>query len=1516
MSIKTNETDDDVSDDVSGDARKNAFSADEREMEHQNCHTDLLPVDLNDGGELDSKCLTSDGVCHRQTTGFCDRLSVSTVTGSNRLSVSTVTGCANSDLPLASEVDLCNNTESKALISSRNELTDTHAIVGSSETPHRSRTSTPCEAEEKCPRGDCNSTGCRAGTSGCPDITVDAVTNFPRLSPSPSNVLWKLHSFVATVGEATGSGRSADQANQRDAIQKFCESPKLLTANTFHNQTVRYHCDREMYSGIKSGANRPNASCSPSPGGNSQRRLGSHSANCYTSRNTVIDRPCNATQTLSLMGSLKNCFPEQEQPLDLSLRRNDTMDVRNPTDVTPESSSLLHRQSTAPQEYLPLLPYSAMTPNKVLNHARPMHMFRFPPAQVHLARIRHAPVRSNKCHAKSTETNPRRCSVMSPLQGKRQSPSHYKLSVSSSGNRPHREVKDSRLQPSAHSDQHAARKQWSASKPLGAGHRGHSQYQCNCGAAFETLYQQAVHMEATGHSPSRKEPSMTETFEYQKLVRGQDLWLNYGSEQAREILRCMRCQRSFESLSELTLHMIRTKHYEEIVGSSCSSNNNIHSDTAREKQKQNLIVSNEVAPSVSQRHPAVNGTSKTRRVDSMCTEKKEEMDQEPERQKAPCIPKQEVTMDDSGRGDSTKPEVSAATPLPNNWKTDPLCDTVFQTDTKPKALEGQGKEKKGSFDLQLINDKANLKITDDDTPKVIDDVTLKVTDDTTFKVTAAATRQIEDELTDDTILKVTDNATLTITEDAILHVTDINTLKINDDATIKVIDDATLKVTADATIKVTDDVTMKLTDNTTLNVTDTNLMVTGDAALKVTEEATLQVTDDATLKVTDTNLVVTGNAALKETEDATMQVTDGATLNVTDGATLKVTEDPKVLDVETPNVTGVDCDSSSNAELTTQNRNSNNNETNESEILSKTVATTDSVKTDASSDGRSYSDVCSKQNDCVKRKQITSSASGLSFTELEEFKVPTPKKPKRSVAFDAESYSSWFKGTKQPTPDICKKSTQQFHHGSTSDHLPARNSLTASPVATEYPRVRCRRQRKFSGYVSNCSVAVTSSNTLCASPESIPNRFVAEPGKETGASAIDAMQQFIAKSFSSSCEDFSESDPFELKARAEANRERPVVPNSASCTSRASFERWIYGACSKRGKESYQQHDSGGWRSEQLIDTSSALKGNNKHQFNREFHRGRNSELIVSDGVSKSNQVKLRTKRSHEIIQPNSDDYRSSKSEADDQMKPISVRTTLQDSGRANSAVQLPEIREAAKIENSEGSLQTELMSRDDERFKEFEDDIYNDRFLSNSAPPSIGSATSDSCLDTFTPEQSTAYKQDVKKTGDGCLNLVYQGAGFQDIDDVSSPCSVNFPNRNKYLNPRCKLQTPESLQVQNKRKITRTSDTSSQDFRENLRPIRAAHNRDQSSSIKDLIKTSPYVYLPLDHSSIFTKYTSPWANKEARTSNKWRSHSPSQSRSQTSFETETLHAVSPKSESPNEKQTLGPNSTDENEGR
>jgi len=103
------------------------------------------------------------------------------------------------------------------------------------------------------------------------------------------------------------------------------------------------------------------------------------------------------------------------------------------------------------------------------------------------------------------------------------------------------------------------------------------------------------------HSPSA---NVKNAFQYRgdpptplprKLVRGQNVWLGKGVEQAMQILKCMRCGESFRSLGEMTKHMQETQHYTNILSqeqsiSIKSANANANSDA---KESHNSLSSEE-----------------------------------------------------------------------------------------------------------------------------------------------------------------------------------------------------------------------------------------------------------------------------------------------------------------------------------------------------------------------------------------------------------------------------------------------------------------------------------------------------------------------------------------------------------------------------------------------------------------------------------------------------------------------------------------------------------------------------------------------------------------------------------------------------------------------------------------------------------------------------------------------------------------------------------------------------------
>ena len=68
--------------------------------------------------------------------------------------------------------------------------------------------------------------------------------------------------------------------------------------------------------------------------------------------------------------------------------------------------------------------------------------------------------------------------------------------------------------------------------------------------------------------------------EVAKLVRGQDIWLSRDTNPANQILKCLRCSLSFETLPDLTAHMMKTNHFTQLLPSGSSSNSSSSTSTS------------------------------------------------------------------------------------------------------------------------------------------------------------------------------------------------------------------------------------------------------------------------------------------------------------------------------------------------------------------------------------------------------------------------------------------------------------------------------------------------------------------------------------------------------------------------------------------------------------------------------------------------------------------------------------------------------------------------------------------------------------------------------------------------------------------------------------------------------------------------------------------------------------------------------------------------------------------------
>jgi len=218
----------------------------------------------------------------------------------------------------------------------------------------------------------------------------------------------------------------------------------------------------------------------------------------------------------------------------------------------------------------------------------------------------------------------------------------------------------------------------------------------SCGAQFESLYCLTVHLEETGHKPAsdvavlpmpspatspsssdRKPPVTTAAVSAstppmsapQRLVRGQDVWLARGVEQTDRILRCIQCNAPARSLAELTLHMVHTKHYINIVGPTTSTTSNVvggdshqraavqpprdkSADTVTLKAKNGLRIDN------SKDHGLANAKIACRgRLGGSCAS---DADDDQTQQKSIFLPSAAVREHDANRNTETNTDVNDA----------------------------------------------------------------------------------------------------------------------------------------------------------------------------------------------------------------------------------------------------------------------------------------------------------------------------------------------------------------------------------------------------------------------------------------------------------------------------------------------------------------------------------------------------------------------------------------------------------------------------------------------------------------------------------------------------------------------------------------------------------------------------------------------------------------------------------------------------------------------------------------
>ncbi|XP_053520121.1 teashirt homolog 1 isoform X2 [Artibeus jamaicensis] len=102
-------------------------------------------------------------------------------------------------------------------------------------------------------------------------------------------------------------------------------------------------------------------------------------------------------------------------------------------------------------------------------------------------------------------------------------------------------------------------------KLYGSVFTGASKFRCrDCSAAYDTLVELTVHMNETGHYRDDNRDKDSEKTRRWSKPRKRSLMEMEGKEDAQKVLKCMYCGHSFESLQDLSVHMIKTKHYQKV----------------------------------------------------------------------------------------------------------------------------------------------------------------------------------------------------------------------------------------------------------------------------------------------------------------------------------------------------------------------------------------------------------------------------------------------------------------------------------------------------------------------------------------------------------------------------------------------------------------------------------------------------------------------------------------------------------------------------------------------------------------------------------------------------------------------------------------------------------------------------------------------------------------------------------------------------------------------------------------
>ncbi|XP_034392359.1 teashirt homolog 2 isoform X2 [Cyclopterus lumpus] len=102
-------------------------------------------------------------------------------------------------------------------------------------------------------------------------------------------------------------------------------------------------------------------------------------------------------------------------------------------------------------------------------------------------------------------------------------------------------------------------------KPCGSVFTGASRFRCkDCSAAYDTLVDLTIHMSKSGHYQDNNHSKQSNSSGSSSKARKRNFQDMEGKEDAQKVLKCMFCGHSFESLQDLSVHMIKTKHYQKV----------------------------------------------------------------------------------------------------------------------------------------------------------------------------------------------------------------------------------------------------------------------------------------------------------------------------------------------------------------------------------------------------------------------------------------------------------------------------------------------------------------------------------------------------------------------------------------------------------------------------------------------------------------------------------------------------------------------------------------------------------------------------------------------------------------------------------------------------------------------------------------------------------------------------------------------------------------------------------------